>query len=350
MMTLLITMSLLLAAAPTPARAQSTATLRGIDVYRSSVLTPEKAKALFGRRIAELVVLRNHRRPASSDKAEALRLRIEREAAKLPGVAHAGLTLSEHFTSVDHSMYVTFDVVDEADRGRLAFAPEPTRKTTDPEGLLVAWKTYYDLGSMLARRGEMPVDRPDCPGFYCLWGGATPELDALQKKFVAGAAAKERELRTVLAHERDSNRRAAALFVLSYGARGEKVVESCLAALKDPSPAVRGAGLQILADVINHRKDLRVDADKIVPLLDDPSGSVRSKTLGLLVPMVDDKRARAKILAAAPRLIDILRLSEPGSHDLAYTVLGQLSRQTFDRRDYASWERWVMENAEGLKK
>ena len=345
-----IAMSLLLALAPSPARAQSTATLRGLDVYRSTVLTPAKAKELFGKRIAEIVLLRNHRRPASAEKAEVNRKGIEREAAKIPGIAHAGLTLSEYFTSVDHAMYVTFDIVDEADRGRLAFAPVPRRNTTDPEGLLAAWKAYYELGSALTRRGQMPVDRPDCPGFYCLWGAATPELGELQQKFVAGAQSKERELRTVLAHEADADKRAAALFVLSYGTRGEKVIESCLSALKDPSPVVRGAGLQILADIINHRKDLRVDADAIVPLLDDPSGSARSKTLGLLVPMVDDEKSRGKILSASPRLVDILKLSEPGSHDLAYTVLGQLSKKTYDRRDYASWEKWVLENAEGLKR
>lgn len=350
MMTLSITMSFLLAAAPSPARAQSTATLRGIDVYRSSVLTPEKAKEMFGRKVQEIVSLRNQRRPVSTEKAELLRKEIEREAAKIPGVAYAGLTLSEYFTSVDHATYATFDIVDESDRGRLAFLPEPKRNTTDPEGLLAAWKSYYEIGSALTRRGEMPVDRPDCPGFYCLWGGVTPELDALQKKFIAGAAAKERELRTVVAHEANPEKRAAALFVLSYGARGEKVIESCLAGLKDPSPVVRGAGLQILADIINHRKDLRVDADKIVPLLDDPSASARGKTLGLLVPMVDDESQRAKILAAAPRLLDILKLTQPSSHDLAYTVLGQLSRKAFDRRDYASWEKWITENAEGFKK
>lgn len=345
-----IAMSFLLALAPSPARAQSTATLRGLDVYRSTVLTPAKAKELFGKRIAEIVVLRNHRRPASAEKAEVIRKGIEREIAKIPGIAYAGLTLSEYFTSVDHAMYATFDVVDESDLGRLAFSPVPKRHTTDPEGLLAAWKAYYDLGSALTRRGQMPVDRPDCPGFYCLWGGATPELDALQKKFIGGAQTKERELRTVLAHEGDADKRAAALFVLSYGTRGERVIESCLAALKDPSPVVRGAGLQILADIINHRKDLRVDADMIVPLIDDPNGSVRGKTLGLLVPMVDDERSRAKILAASPRLVDILKLSEPGSHDLAFTVLGQLSKKAYDRRDYASWEKWVLENAEGLKK
>lgn len=346
MMTLL--MSLLLAAAP--ACAQSTATLRGLDVYRSTVLSNDKAGALFGRRITEIVFLRNQHRPASIEKAEAIRKAIGREAAKLPGIAYAGLTISEYFTSVDHAMYATFDIVDEADRGRLGFAPAPKKTMADPDGLLAAWKSYYELGSALSRRGQMPVDRPDCPGFYCLWGGVTPELDALQNKFIAGAAAKERELRTVLAHEADADKRAAALFVLSYGTRGEKVVESCLAALKDPSPVVRGAGLQILADVINHRKDLRVDADMIIPLLDDPSGSARGKTLGLLVPLVDDPVQRKKILAAAPRLIDILKLAEPGSHDLAYTVLGQLSKKTFDRRDYASWEKWAVESADGFRK
>ncbi|MEK7232477.1 MAG: hypothetical protein AAB268_01565 [Elusimicrobiota bacterium] len=346
MLTLLMT--LLLAAAP--ARAQSSATLRGLDIYRSTVLTIDKARQLFGPRVAEIVSLRNLHRPASIEKSEAVRKEIERELSKIPGIAFAGLSISEHFTSVEHSMYATFDIVDESDRGRLAFAPAPKKAIRDPDGLLGEWKAYYDLGSALSRRGQMPGDRPNCPGFYCLWGGATPELAVLQGKFVAGAAARERELKAVLAYEADADKRAAALFVLSYGTNGEKVVGSCLSALKDPAPSVRGAGLQILADIINHRKDLRVDADLISPLLDDPSGSVRGKTLGLLVPLVDDLTQRKKILAAVPRLLDILKLSEPGSHDLAYTVLGQISKQTFDQRDYASWETWARESAEGFRK
>ncbi len=346
MITLL--MSLLLTAAP--ARAQSTATLRGVDVYRSAVLTSGMARERFGGRLASIVALRNQRRPASTEKADQIRKEIEREAAKMPGVASASLSLSEHFTSVDHALYATFDIVDENDRGRLAFSLEPKKSVSDPAGLLAAWKAYYDLGSALSRRGQMPIDRPDCPGFYCLWGGATPELDALQKKLVAGAAAKERELRTALAHEADAEKRAAALFVLSYGSRGENVIESCHAALKDPSPVVRGAGLQILADIINHRKDLRVDASAVLPLLDDPSSSVRGKTLGLLVPLVDDENQRKKILTAVPRLIEILKLTEPSSHDLSFTVLGQLSRKSFDRRDYASWQKWADASVAGLRK
>lgn len=341
-------MSLMLAAAP--ARAQSTATLRGLDVYRSRVLSSAQARTLYGERLNQIVFLRNQHRPASTEKAEATRKEIEAEAAKLTGVAFAALTVSEYFTSVDHAMYVTFDIVDVADRGRLAFYPPPKRTVFDPDGLVAAWKTYYDLGSALTKRGEMPVDRPDCPGFYCLWGAATPELGKLQDKFIGGAQTKEKELRAVLSYDADGDKRAGALFVLSYGTRGEKVVESCLAALKDPVSSVRGAGLQILADIINHRKDLRVDADHIVPLLDDPSVSVRGKTLGLLVPLVDDAAQRKKIMAAVPRLIDILKLSEPSGSDLAYTVLGQLSQKSFDRHDFASWEEWGRASEEGLRK
>jgi hypothetical protein len=348
MMTLLAMMSLLLSAAP--AHAQSSATLRGLDVYRSTVLTTDRARELFVHRITEIVVLRNQRRPASLEKAEVMRKAIAAELSKIPGIASGELTISEYFTSVEHSMYATFDIVDESDRGRLAFAPAPKRTIPDPGGLLADWKAYFELGSVLSRRGQMPVDRPDCPGFYCLWGGATPELAALQNKFVAGATAKLKELKAVLAYDADADKRGAALFVLSYGTNGEKVVESCLAALKDPSSSVRGAALNILADIINHRKDLRVDADLMIPLLDDPSVSVRGKTLGLLVPLVDDTTQRKKILAAAPRLLDILKLSEPGSHDLAYTVLGQLSKKAYDRRDFPSWAKWVAENTEGFKK
>ena len=88
-----------------PARAQSTATLRGIDVYRSAVLTPAAARARFGERLRQYVGLRNARTPGALEKAEALRAEMTKEAAALPGVASAELQVTEYFTSVDHAMY-----------------------------------------------------------------------------------------------------------------------------------------------------------------------------------------------------------------------------------------------------
>ena len=344
MQTLLITVSLILSSS---AAAQSTATLRGVDVYRSAFLTEDIAKQHFGTRLNEYVTLRNAHTLVANQKAEALRKEIEKEAAAIRGVARVELTISEYFTSVDHAMYAMFDVVDSDDRSRMTFLPKPKRTLADPDRLLATWKQYSDLGAMLSRRGEMSVDRPDCPGFYCLWGAKTPELAALQDKMVAGVAARENELRTALTFEADADKRAAALFVLSYGTRGEKVVDACVGALQDSAPVVRGAALQILADIINHRKDLRVNIDKILPLLDDPVDSVRGKAMGLLIPMVDDPSHRRKMLAFAPRLVQLLRLRQQGSHDLAFTVLSMISHKKIPHRDYLAWQAWAAKAASG---
>lgn len=330
-----------------PAAAQSTATLRGVDVYRSAALDPAQAEALYGARLREYVMLRNSKRRASDAKAEELRRQIERDAAKRPGIAFVSLRIVEYFTSVDHAMYATFDVVDEADRYRLAFMPRPARKVPDPDGLLAAWKQYAELGSALSRQGRMPIDRPDCPGFYCLWGAATPELEALQRKLVDRVPGKLKELREVLNHEADGEKRAAALYALSYARAGEQVVEDSLRALKDPDGGVRSAALQILADIANHHKELRIDLDRVLPALDDPLGDVRAKVMGLLVAMSDDKPQRPKLLSAAPRLVALLKLRQPESSDLAYTVLNLVSRKDLDRRDLPAWEKWAAAAAAG---
>lgn len=338
---------LLSACAALPAAAQSTATLRGVDAYRSAILTSGGLRARHGARLSELVTLRNHRRASSDEKAELIRRKIEAEVRATPGIAHAELSINEYYTSTDHGVYAIFDLVDEADRGRLAFAPAPKRTLPDPDGLLAAWKRFYDAGSALAKRGEMPVDRPECPGFYCQWAAVTPELKELQEKLSAGAKAKERELAASLVHDASGERRAAALFALSYGPRGEKVVDYCLASLKDSSPAVRGAALQVLADIVNHHPDFHVPIEKVLPLLDDPSGAVRGKAMGLLVPMVGDEGRRKATLAYAPRLVDLLKLSQPDNHDLAFTLLGLVSKKPFPQKDYASWESWAAKAAAG---
>jgi hypothetical protein len=264
-----ILLAAVLFAAALPAAAQSTSTLRGIDVYRSAVLTPEAARSLFSGRLREYVTLRNAGTPGALQKAETLRAAMAKEAAALPGVASAELHLTEYFTSVDHAMYAMFDVVDAADASRLAFTPAPKGRLMDPDGLLGAWRRYVASGEALSRRGMMPIDRPACPGFYCLWGG-TPELDSAQQAFVTGAASHGAELRRVLREEADGEARSSALFVLSYSTSGIDLVSLCREALSDSDERVRGAALQILADVAARRADLPVALNGVLARLDDP--------------------------------------------------------------------------------
>jgi hypothetical protein len=326
--------------------AQSTATLRGIDVYRSAVLTPEGARQRFEPRLREYVKLRNEATPGANDRAEALRRTIQKEAAAIPGIDWAELSVSEYFTSVDHAMYAVFDAVDKDDASRMAFAPAPKGATHDPNEVLAAWRKYVADGEALSRRGEMGVDRPNCPGFYCLWGG-TPELDAAQTAFVAAAASKAVELRSVLKGAADGESRAAALFVLSYSPSGGSVIDLCAGALSDPDANVRGAALQILADIANRHAEMTIPLDRVLPRLDDPVFNVRGKAMGLLVPLAERDQYRRDMMRDAPRLVALLRISQPESRDLAYTLLGILSKKSFDRQDFASWDAWAAQAASG---
>ena len=334
-----------LATAP-GARAQSTATLRGMDVFRSAVLTPEDVHRRFEARLRRYVMLRNMGGAGSIAKAEELRRAMEKETEALPGVVWAELHVSEYFTSVDHAMYAVFDVVDRSDRARLDFAPAPKATLVDPGGLLAAWRKYVAAGELASQRGEMTVDQPNCPGFYCLWGG-TFELDAAQAMFVAGAAKRDGELRRVMRTAADGEARSAALFVLSYSTSGADVVDLCHEALSDPDSSVRGAALQILADVANRHPELSIAVNRVLPRLDDPAFNVRGKAMGLLVPLADRAAYRQDMLRAAPRLVPLLRLVQPESRDLAFTLLGILSKKNYDRQDCASWDAWAAKAAAG---
>ena len=328
------------------ASAQSTATLRGIDVYRSRALTQDEARRRFGLLLREYVTLRNAHRPASDEKAESMRAAMEKEVSAIPRVAWARVHVTEYFTSTDRAMYAIFDVVDESDLSRLAFNPRPKSSLKDPSGLLALWRKYTDLGETLSRRGEMPLERPACPGFYCLWGG-TPELDAMQAQFLEGVRKEGEALRRIVAEDSDGAKRAAALYVLSYGPRGADVVKACEEALSDPDSSVRGAALAILADIANNHPEVLIAIEKVLPRLDDPDFSNRGKAMGLLVPLCEKDMYRPSILKAAPRLVELLKLEHPESKALSYTVLSLVSKKNYDRREISAWEGWAKQAASG---
>ena len=114
-------------------------------------------------------------------------------------------------------------------------------------------------------------------------------------------------------------------------------------ALEDPSEVVRGSALQVLSDITLHHSSVPVDVDRIISALDYPATSDRSKALGVLVGLkVNSPDDRAYLAArASPHMLDLLRMSQPCVHDMAFTLLRILSQETFGQRDYAAWGRWI---------
>jgi hypothetical protein len=340
---LLAALLLLAALGPRASGAEDEIELKGFDVYRSQTLTPEKVRASVGRDFDQFLRAKADPRKSSAANAERLEAALEAGVKKLAPLAFVRLSYSQYVSSAERSAYVVFDVVDSTDAARrLAFKAAPKGSFADPAGLLAAWRAYGELGRGLLRDGKLSTDHQDCPAHYCLWGSATPELADYERRFVSGAAANSAALLQLVSGDADPAKRAAALLVLSYTTDSKSYLAVVTAALEDPAEEVRSAALLILSDVALYRKSLVLDITKIVPTLDDPETSVRAKALAVLVGLAENSAYRTYIIVkGGPLLVGLLKLHEPSNHDLAFTILSLLSKETYGRRDYKSWDAWV---------
>lgn len=326
--------------------AESTATLKGLDIYRSEQIDLAKLEAKAGGIIRGYARMRADGRPAIKKSADNAKARAENELRSAGSFAYLDLYYSPYISSAERSAYITLDVVDEKDRKtRMPFRAAPTGALVDPEGLIAAWSEYSALGDRLVREGRLDLsERPACPGFYCSWGSATPELAALEKKFPKGAFDDKKLLMGVLSKDADPKKRAGALFVLSYSPDGKEVADAALSALEDPAVEVRFAGLQILSDLALYHKGVFIDPARLLPALDYPSTPERSRALGVLVGLAENPVYRPYLIDhAGPRLLELLRLQQPSNADLAFTVLSLLSKETYGRRDYDAWSKWLFQ-------
>lgn len=326
------------------AYAQDEPALKGVDVYRSVQLTPERLEKELGSMIRGYARQRGDSRPAMRKIADAAEARVEAKARTLGAFAYVDLHYGPYVTSAERTAYVTLDLVDAKDRKtRMPFRAAPSGSVPDPDGLLDAWGRYAALGERLAREGALDLsERPACAGFYCVWGSLTPELAELEARFPKGAAEKGAALEKVLKRDADPAKRAAALFVLSYSSDGARAAETMLSALEDPAADVRVAALQVLADIALYHKDVFVDARRLIPALDYPATSERARALGALIGLAENPTYKPQLVEkAGPRLLELLKLQQPSNHDLAFTVLSILSGEAYPRRDYEAWGRWL---------
>lgn len=333
---------LALALLPSLSRAQSSATLRGVDVYRSATLIEAHVEALRPRLVL-YTELRDSRRKANQQAASRLKKEILDKLSAHGDYAFIDLYYGQYVTSVDHAAHITVDVVDKADApSRMPFRAAPVGRVPDPDGLLAAWDQYIEAGQRARREGAAAYDRPDCPAFFCLYGSQTPELAAFERRFVEGAKQHRQALSAVLDREASPRRRAAAVYLASYLPEGPEVAGLMLKALQDPDAQVRGAALEVLSDLATYHREVALDPKPLLAALDYPVVTDRARALGVFVGLSDSPEQQEFVRKNAGRpLLRLLKQTQPSVHDLAFTILSIVSKESFGRRDYDAWSRWV---------
>ncbi len=343
--------ALLLASLAVPAGAvPSTATLQGVDVYRSETVTAVSVKRLLGEKIA-LFVKRTNEGGTALKFAGQLKGDLEADVSRLGDVAYAGMHVGRSIRASANDLFITFDVVDAKDRlARMPFSAPPTGKLPDPGGLLAQWRGYWELCSAARSRGEPVSERPSCPSFYCPWVERTEQIRELEGRFAQEAPQQQAALARILAAQADARDRAAAVYLLAFSTSGPDTAERMMGALSDPDAEVRGAALSVLADLVVYGEDAPVDVARLLPALDYPTTEDRIKALAVFAGLAPNPRYKPLVAGRASlQLVRLLRSLDPGVRGLAHSVLGMASGRDLANDDFESWEKWAREESASAK-
>ncbi len=310
----------------------------GVDLYGSSQITLDDVRLQHGATLDSLLASASDGR---RDRARELYEQLKSEIGTMGDFAFVDVAFIAY--PGDGRMYVTIDLVDEADRGsRMTFSPQPSGDVPDPSGLLGAWVEYEERSLGFIQAGSLGPDFPDCPVHHCIGGFGHPLLERFLPLFNQGVREEEEQLALVLREHANEGARAAAAYLLAHLEEGQRVVDLLAPAALDPSATVRNSVLRVLGVISVEQEGIVIPLDPILTVLGFPDTSDRNKALLVLTGLARLESNRERILSeAGDVLLANLRLQQPNTHANALGVLRALSAQDFGGRDNAAWEAWL---------
>jgi hypothetical protein len=253
-------------------------------------------------------------------------------------------SIIQYFEPGALALHLTLDVVEERDVARrMPFMDAPKEELADPGGLLAEWHQYETLAYELVETGQLEPESEKCAALHCPFGHKHEKLKKWEKVFLDGAKKHARALLDVQKRDKRPEYRAAASYVLAYWvAEKKKVVEAMLDRLKDPDAMVRNNALRVLGDIAEFHTDVVVPISPILPILDYPRVSDRSKALYVAYMLAGNSpEVRREITKrVVPNLIALMMSSQPDQKELAHNLLKKISGKDLSGNDPKGWLAW----------
>lgn len=342
---LLVVAALIVAAGPSMgARVRTPFVIKDIQVYGSDDVSPEQIRETQGDLIGKFLRKKALRSKKSRRLAKELREELVSAVREQGGFGWVRLKLVT--LGLDDAgrrpVMILFDVIEKRDMAtRFPFRSEPVGEVDDVSGLIELWRGYAKRGRDAERAGE-DVERLDCQAFYCIEGISDSEAERLDDEF-SDRVPKYRDLLVrIMQEDKDPERRAIALYLLTYLRVGAEVSRVVSRALLDPSPRVRDAAFDVFNDIAVEHREVPVPIHEIARAMDFPYPEDRLHALAVMLSLADHDDYRDFLLhSASKRIVKHLRLKNPSTQEMAHTVLTLLSGESYGSRDYDAWEKWL---------
>lgn len=309
----------------------------GIDTFGSKRISPTKITEKYGKSIDHWVIASKN----SLSEYASLKKEIEDSIKDEYHFAYVDLALITYFQPSGN--YVTVDVVEPHEASeRMAFLPNPQLQLEDPDGLIALWDKYHQVGRTLQAEGQFENPK-SCPVWHCSFGFESPKLEPFLETFNQLVPKNQEKLIQILQQDARPQFRGNAAFLLAHTKNGNDLVKHALGSTRDPSLLVRNNLVRVLSEIARRHPEIEISLEPILQVLKFPNTTDRNKAGYTLVYLSQIERNKPVIIHAAGfTLFEMLKLLQPNNHDPAYQVLKNISGQHFDRRDYASWERWLL--------
>ncbi len=313
--------------------------IASVDTYGSLRITEANLKSTLGSELNTWF----KKGLASDPSAMELEAKILSRIKKRFGVPYAEWSIIQYAEPTGLALHLTLDVVEAKDLPRrMPFLPEPKESFVDPGGILAQWAEYETTAFALVEAGKIEPETEKCAAMHCPFGHKHEKLKKWEKVFLDGAKKNGPALLEILKRDGSPEHRAAACFVLAYWVdQKKKVVDALLDRIKDPEPLVRNNAIRVLGDIAESHQDVIVPLAPLLPVLDYPRVSDRSKALYAVHVLTQRADVRQELLATqVPVLLRLMQSKQPDHSEIAHNILKKISGKDFPETDLNAWLAW----------
>ena len=223
-------------------------------------------------------------------------------------------------------VYITIDVVDQADTVRLShFLPLQSNILPDPDHLIDHWLAYQKKGfALLFKETKYPAFDA-CPAYHCLFGFDAPALATYKPLFTGLVQRNKLNLLAILRQDKDEEKRAAAAFLLAHMKDANELTNLLAPSIFDASSMVRNNVMRVLGLMLLKADVKHFPIADVILALDFPVVADRNKALFILWVLANRPNYAYYIKKHALQQLHILlKQSQPNIHDLADQILRKI--------------------------
>lgn len=248
------------------------------------------------------------------------------------------------FDTVSYSdkknLYTTIEIIENKQSLRLKFIdPHVNKKKHHVHSMLIDKMIEYDNLIL----NQLDTDAyTTCPVYHCTSGFNHQALKPYLKVFNAGVIKEKNQILDVLNNDSDSERRAAAAFLLGHLQNPEEIISILEKHVNDKNRHVRNNAMRVIAATMQKANIDTINITPYINLLNSPYVTDRNKALAILASASKNRALQSLIIKKSKdNLVKLLELKQPINHNWAYDVLKQISGKNYGEYDVNAWKNWL---------